>query len=139
MDIISYDTLFLKLNVKFKDVWDRKGESKKSVISGAWCKSFFVHLSCVVIFQYFLKNLIFLVLQWHQKNPQTFFSLKIKSLGKQKFVYKLFLSIESQKIRKIVIRKFAIFSPLLIFKEKLIFNGSSGFNWTTYSFIFSIY
>ena len=62
------------------------------------------------------------------KKSANLFSLKIKSLGKQKFVYKLFLSIESQKIRKIVIRKFAIFSPLLIFKEKLIFNGSSGFN-----------
>ena len=69
------------------------------------------------------------------KNPQHFCSLKIISLEKQKFVniycfyqilkfYKYWIT-ESQQIRKIVIRKFAIFSSGLIFKAKLFFNGYS--------------
>ena len=78
------------------------------------------------------------------KNPQIFCSLKIISLEKQKFVniycfyqilkfYKYWIT-ESQQIRKIVIRKFAIFSSGLIFKAKLFFNGSSVFNWTAYMY-----
>ena len=83
-----------------------------------------------------------------QKNPQNFCSLKIISSEKQKFVniycfyqilkfYKNWIT-ESQQIRKIVIRKFAIFSVGLIFKEKLFFNGSSVFNWTAYIYNFRL-
>ena len=49
---------------------------------------------------------IFFVLQWPRKTAKLFFLLK-------------YWITESQKICKIVIRKFAIFSSGLIFKEKL--------------------
>ena len=35
---------------------------------------------------------------------------------------------QPQKIRKIVVRKFEIFSSSLIFKEKMFFDGPLGFN-----------
>jgi len=50
--------------------------------------TFFVQLSCMVFFQYFLKFLKkFLVFQWLKKSANLF-SLKIKSLEKKKCVYK---------------------------------------------------
>ena len=55
--------------------------------------TFCVQLSCRAFFKYFLKVCnFFLVLQWPQKKSANFFSLKIKSLEKQKCVNKLFLS-----------------------------------------------
>ena len=88
--------------------------------------TFFMQLSCMVYFQYFLKICNFLVLQWPQKNPRTFFSLKIKSSEKQKCVNKLFL-LKSKILKRlnhrilenlqIVIRKFAFFSSGIIFTD----------------------
>ena len=65
-----------------------QGESKKSVISGAWCKivPIFVQLSCMVFLQYFLKFLLFLGVSMAQKKCEPLFSLKIKSSEKQKCV-----------------------------------------------------
>ena len=102
------------------------GWVKKSVICVAWCKPvpFLCNYPVWWLFIYFLKICnFFLVLQ----------SLKIKSSEKQKCAFILFsLDLkffkdwitESQKMCKIVIRKFAIFSSATIFTEKLFFNGS---------------
>ena len=103
--------------------------------------TFLVQLFCMVVFQYFLKICILFFWYSHglKENPRTFFSLKIKSSEKQKCIHYLFISkskillrlnhriTESQKIRKIVIRKFAIFSSVLNFKEKLFKLSSSLF------------
>ena len=45
--------------------------------------------------------------------------------------YKYWIT-ESQKIRKIGMRKFVIFNSGLIFKKQFLFNGSSVFNWTAF-------
>ena len=52
--------------------------------------NFFVQLSCMVFFNIFRKFVTFLVLQWPEKNLRIFFSLKIKSLEKQKCIKKYF-------------------------------------------------
>ena len=100
-----------------------QGESKKSVICGAWCQIVpFLCNSCLVFFfQYFLKICNFLVLQWPKRKSANLFSLQIKSSEKQNYVFKLFLSKskfftdwfkELQKIRNIVVGKFASFSSV---------------------------
>ena len=67
---------------------------KKSVICGAWCKivSFFVQISCLVFFQYFLKICNFFDTSMARKKSAYLFSLKIKTSEEQKCVNKLFLS-----------------------------------------------
>ena len=55
---------------------------QSGALCGAWWK--------IVPFLCFIN--IFFVFQWLKKNQRTFFSLKIKSSEKQKFVYKLFQS-----------------------------------------------
>ena len=64
--------------------------SKKIVISGAWCKivPFLCNSPVLCFFQYL--NFFFGTLA--PKTPRNFFSLKIKSSGKQNCVYILFLS-----------------------------------------------
>jgi len=82
---------FFKINLKFKKKYRA---SQKKLICGAWCKivSFFVQLSCMVFFTFFVENLQFF---WYfngpKENPRIFFSLKIKSSEKQKCVFILFL------------------------------------------------
>ena len=101
-----------------------QGESIKSVICGAWCKivPFLCnsHVWCF-FFNIFWKFVIFLVLQWPKRKSANLFSLKIKSSEKQNYVFKLFLSKskfftdwfkELQKIRNIVVGKFASFSSV---------------------------
>ena len=114
--------------------------SKKSVVASGE-KLYFLQLSLMVFFQFFW-NILFFWYSNGQKIRKTYFLFKIWSSEKQKCVYIYYLyqilkfsiySIrESQKICKIVIRKFAIFSFGLIFKENLFFNGSSVFNWKAY-------
>ena len=85
---------------------------------GAWCKIVpFLDNSPVWCFIY-----IFFIFQWLKKKSANLFSLKIKSSEKKNVYINYFhrnlkfLKIESQKIRKIVMRKFAIISSSLIFK-----------------------
>ena len=102
-------------------------ESKKSVIYGAWCKIVpFCATLLYGVFKYLLKFFFGTLMLKKSANPS--FSLKIKSLEKQKCVYKLFLSkskfykdwiTESQKIGQIVIRNLQFSVPGLIFKENL--------------------
>ena len=78
---------------KLSDIpWYIQGESKTSVIySGVWCKIVFIFATLLYgIYSTFFR--FFFVLNGPQTNPRTFFSLKIKSLEKQKYAYKLFLS-----------------------------------------------
>ena len=56
-----------------------QGESKKSVICGAWCCTFFVQLSCMGCFQYFLKICNFF---WYSNGPKE--NLRIFFLSKSK-------------------------------------------------------
>ena len=109
------------------------GWFKKSVICGAWCKivPFLCNSSLWCFFNISWNSFIFLIFK---KNGESFFLSKLK-------VQKAFLHInyfyrnlkkfqdwikESQKIRKIVKRKFPIFSSGLSFNEKL-FKFSSSF------------
>ena len=89
----------------------------------------------MVFFNIFRKFLFFF---WYSIDPTRSNVQKNKNVCLNYFnrnlkLYKDWIT-ELQKICKIVIRKFAIFSSSLIFKEKLFFNGSSGFNWTVYIF-----
>ncbi len=118
-----------------------QGESKKSVISGVWCK---VVLFCANLL-YGVFSIFFRKLKkkfgtpMAQKKSSNLFFLKSK-VPKSKNVcinyfnrnlkFDIDWIAESQKIRIIAIRKFIIFSYSLIFKEKLFFNDSSGFNRT---------
>ena len=82
---------------------------------------------------------------WLQKNPRTFFLSKSK-VQKSKNVWINYFNrnlkvlkdwiTKSHKFRKIVKIKFAIFSSGQIFKDKLFFNGSSGFHWRAYIYNF---
>ena len=92
--------------------------------------TFFVQLSCMVFFQYFFLNLlIFFGTPMARKKIREPFFLSKSKVQKSKNVYRNYFyrnqkfykdwTKESQKIRKIVIRKFAIFSSGLTFKEKL--------------------
>ena len=72
-------------------------------------------------FDVFWKFVIFFGTPMAQKKSANLFSLKIQSSEKQFFKNWI---IESQKIPKIVIRKFTIFSSGIMFSEKLFFNGS---------------
>ena len=108
----------------------------KNTIHTGWVKkSCDLQLSCMVYFQYFLKICIFF---WYSNDPKKNrepFPLSKSKLHKSKNVYINYLYrnlkfhkdwiTESEIIGKIVIRKFAIFSSGLIFKEKLLKFSSS--------------
>jgi len=121
-----------KYRVSQKKVWLAASDAKLY---------FFVQLSCILFFQYFLEFSFFLVLQLPKKSAKLF-PLSKSKVQKSKILYTFsFYQIlkfckywikESQKIRKIVIWKFAIFSFGLILKERLFFNSSSVFYWTAY-------
>ena len=100
-----------------------QGESKKVWFAAHGAK---LYLFCatlmfgVFFLNIFWKFVIFLVLQWPKRKSANL-SLKIKSSEKQNYVFKLFLSKskfftdwfkELQKIRNIVVGKFASFSSV---------------------------
>ena len=88
------------------------GWVKKSVICGTLCKiaPFFV----TPMTQKKIREAFFLSTSKVQKSKNVYINYVYRNLKKFKHWIK-----ESQKIRKIVMRKFAIFSSGLIFKEKL--------------------
>ena len=113
-----------------------QGESKKSVISGVWCKV--VPFFCLTLLygglKYFWKFFYFFFgTLMNQKKREPFFSQNPKFRKANMCIYiisiklKNFINIESQKTRKIVIeiRNFQFWS---ILEETLFFNGSSGFD-----------
>jgi len=107
---ISCSLDFLKLNLGWKYM-HRVSKKKWNLRRLVQKYAFFVQLSWMVFYQYFLKICIFFgtpIIQWPKKNPQIFFSLKIKSSEKQKCVYKLFIS--KSKIKKKFTKKNSVYS-----------------------------
>ena len=124
-----------KIYKKVKPLHLQGGDLKKSCL---WCK--IVPFLCNAFFELYgiFKNIVW-NLFWYSdgpnKNPRNFFSSFNSNVQKCKNVYLYdfyqilkfyqYWNNESQKIRKIVKRKFAIFSSALVFKKTLIFNGSA--------------
>ena len=91
--------------------------------------TFFVQLSCMMFFQYFLK---ICNIYWYFNGPKksaNLFSLKIKSSEKQKCVNKLFLS-KSDLLKRLNhrisenLQKIRNFQFWYNFTENVFFNGS---------------
>ena len=118
--LLCYETQFFVINYRV---------SKKSVICIAWCKivPFLCNPPVWCFFNFFLvlkrksANLFFLSKSKVQKSKIVYINYFYQDLKMFKDWIK-----ESQKICKIVIRKFTFLSSVLIFKEKL-FKFSSSF------------